>query len=233
MFRDIKNIPDNTVDLVIADLPFGITHAKWDKKLPLDLLWKELLRIGKDTTAYVMFAVGKFSIELAYSNFEYYRYRWVWEKTLPVGFMDAKRKPLKNTEDILVFYKKLPTYNPQMVKGKRHQIGGRGSNGVIYGDGKSPPKGYSDEYYPREILTFPSDKISGHGTVKPVELLRYLIRTYSDKNDIVLDPTMGTGSTGVAAVLENRKFCGIELDSKFFDLANERISKASDSDKDL
>lgn len=223
----LKTVPDGSVDLVIADLPYGITHAKWDKKIPLKPLWAELMRVAKPNAAFLFFGVSKFSIELAYSNFKYYRYRWVWEKSSPIGFLNAKKIPLRNTEDILVFYKKLPIYNPQMRQGKSHKRGNIWKGGNVYrlserciGIGES-----TDKFFPTEILKFKTDRISGHGTVKPIPLLRYLIRTYSNEGDTVLDPTMGTGSTGLAAKIENRNFIGFELDEKFFNIAKERIEK--------
>lgn len=223
----LKTVSDGSVSLVIADLPYGITDAKWDKKIPLKPLWAELNRVAKPNAAFLFFGVSKFTIEIAASNLKNYRYRWVWEKTRPCSFLLAKKLPLRYTEDILVFYRELPTYNPQMRIGLSHNLNHHGNTtGDIYGfRGQKKEDNWTNEYYPKDIIKFRADRLGGHGTVKPVSLLRYLIRTYSNEGDTVLDPTMGTGSTGLAAKLEKRDFIGFELDEKFFNIAKERIEK--------
>ena len=224
----MKNIPDKSVDMILCDLPFGTTKNKWDLIIPLDKLWTEYRRIIKDNGAIVLFAQTPFDKVLGFSNLKMLRYEWIWEKTLATGHLNAKKMPMKSHENILVFYKKLPTYNPQKTTGHKpvnsytkHR--GAGSN---YGKTKTGISGGgSTERYPRSVQLFKSDKQKStlHPTQKPVALLQYLIETYTNECELVLDNCMGSGSTGIACLNTNRKFIGIEKDAKYFDIACNRI----------
>lgn len=224
----LPNVKDSSVSLILTDLPYGTTQNTWDKLIDLDRLWSEYWRVIKPNGAIVLFAQPPFDKLLACSNIKNFRYEWIWHKTTATGHLNAKRMPMKAHENILVFYKKLPTYNPQKTTGHKpvnsytkHQC-----DGTNYGNTKAGISGGgSTERYPTDILTFKTDKqkSSLHPTQKPVDLLRYLIRTYSNEGDVVLDSCMGSGSTGVAAVLEDRLFVGMELDEKYFRLAENRI----------
>lgn len=224
----MKNIPDKSVDMILCDLPFGTTKNKWDLIIPLDKLWTEYRRIIKDNGAIVLFAQTPFDKVLGVSNLKMLRYEWIWEKTLATGHLNAKKMPMKSHENILVFYKKLPTYNPQKTTGHKpvnsytkHR--GAGSN---YGKTKTGISGGgSTERYPRSVQLFKSDKQKStlHPTQKPVALLQYLIETYTNEGELVLDNCMGSGSTGIACLNTNRKFIGIEKDAKYFDIACNRI----------
>lgn len=224
----MKNIPDKSVDMILCDLPFGTTKNKWDLIIPLDKLWAEYRRVIKDNGAIVLFAQTPFDKVLGVSNLKMLRYEWIWEKTLATGHLNAKKMPMKSHENILVFYKKLPTYNPQKTTGHKpvnsytkHR--GAGSN---YGKTKTGISGGgSTERYPRSVQLFKSDKQKStlHPTQKPVALLQYLIETYTNEGELVLDNCMGSGSTGIACLNTNRKFIGIEKDAKYFDIACDRI----------
>lgn len=232
----MKDIPDKSIDMILCDLPYGVTQNKKDIALPFDKLWKQYKRIIKDNGAILLFAQGTFYIDLVNSNRKLFRYDLVWNKKLTSGFLNAKRMPLRQHEQIMVFYKKMPTYNPQFTKGK--PLHGKGQNYKTseivnnnYGEFKQLEdvrKGCTDKY-PTSILNFikthPSKAI--HPTEKPIELLEYLIKTYTNENETVLDNCMGSGSTGVACLNTNRNFIGIELDEKYFNIAKERIEKIS------
>ena len=222
----MRNIDSNSIDMILCDPPYGTTRNKWDSVIPLDKMWDEYKRIIKDNGAIVLFSSEPFTSELILSNLKMFRYDLIWAKTQGSDFLNANRKPLKAHENILVFYKHLPTYNKQYWystpykctnKKRTHSnnygtystnVGGEGSE-----DGKR---------YPLSVLKFNSDR-GLHPTQKPVALLEWLIKTYTNENDIVLDNCMGSGSTGVACINTNRKFIGIELDDKYFDIAFNRI----------
>lgn len=220
----MKQIPDKSVDMILCDLPYGTTRNKWDSIIDLDLLWKQYNRIIKDNGAIVLFSQNPFTAVLSYSNLKMLKYEWIWVKSSGTGFLNAKKMPLKKHENILVFYKKLPTYNPQgLIYYPR--IKKRGSVGSNYG--KAGSENFS-EYtnYPNDILEFKYDKEKLHPTQKPVPLLEYLIKTYTNENEVVLDNCMGSGSTGVACMNTNRRFLGVELDDMYFNVAKERIEKS-------
>ena len=220
----MKEIPDGSVDLILTDLPFGITDCAFDKRIPFEPMWKEFYRVTKLNAAICLFAASKFLIELAMSNLKDYRMKWVWEKSLGVGFLNAKKMPLRCHEDILVFYRKLPTYNPQFTKGKPYcKI--NTPKDTNYGL-KPPTESRSDgTRHPRDVQFFQTMQ-EYHPQQKPVDLPEYLIKTYTNEGETVLDATMGSGSTGVACVNTNRKFIGFELEKEFFDIAEKRISEA-------
>lgn len=224
----MKDIPDKSVDMILCDLPYGTTQNKWDSIISLDKLWKEYNRIIKDNGAIVLFAQTPFDKVLGYSNLKMLKYEWIWEKTAATGHLNAKKMPMKAHENILVFYKKLPTYNPQKTTGHTpvHSYTKYQDDGSNYGKTKvGISGGGSTERYPRSVQVFKSDKqkVALHPTQKPIDLLQYLIKTYTNEGEIILDNCMGSGSTGVACLNTSRKFIGIELDDKYFDIAKNRI----------
>lgn len=237
---EMAKIPDKSIDMILCDLPYevlnkGNKNAQWDRMLPLDELWVQYKRIIKDNGAIVLFAQGMFTAHLMMSNPKMWRYNLIWDKVLTRGFLNARRMPLRSHEDIVVFYKELPTYNPQMTKGE--PLHGRGSayknkelTNNCYGQlgvTEESRKGSTDKY-PKSIIrqqkTHPSKAV--HPTEKAVALLEYLIKTYTNDGDCVLDNTMGSGSTGVACVNTNRDFIGIELNEEYFKIAERRINDA-------
>ena len=233
----MRDIPDKSIDMILCDLPYAVTQNSKDKLIPFDSLWEQYERIIKDNGAIVLFGQGIFFIDLVNSNRRLFRYDLVWNKTLTSGFLNAKKMPLRQHEQIAVFYKKAPTYNPQMKSGaKNHSKGkpksNRNNNYGEYGFVESKQDGLK---YPTSIVEFqkPHPSVAMHRTEKPVELLEYLIRTYTNKGDLVLDNCMGSGSTGVACVNTNRNFIGIELDENYFAIAEARIAEAQQTIFDL
>ena len=223
----MKNIPDKSIDMILCDLPFGVTQNSWDTKIDFDALWGGYKRICKDNAAIVLNCQQPFTSELIMSNREMFKYCWVWEKSKATNFLNVKRQPLRKTEDICVFYQKQPTYNPQMTIGKPYDKGVRKDQLTgSYGD-FSPVHVQSDgERYPTNIIYFKTAESEGkvfHPTQKPIALCEYLIKTYTNEGDTILDNCMGSGSTGVASVNLNRNFIGMELDEKYFEIAKERI----------
>jgi site-specific DNA-methyltransferase (adenine-specific) len=228
----MKDIPDKSIYMILCDLPYGTTQNKWDSIIPFEPLWEQYNRIIKDNGAIVLFGQGLFSSSLVVSKSEIYRYTIIWEKTKAGGFLNAKRMPLQAHEDILLFYKRLPVYNPQMTEGKPYT-----KKAVTNGDGKNYGKfdrvGTINENkgtrYPRSVIKISNDNHNSlHPTQKPVALCEYLIKTYTNEGMTVLDNCMGSGSTGVACVNTNRNFVGIELDNTYFKIAKERINKAKE-----
>lgn len=222
----MRNIDSNSIDMILCDPPYGTTRNKWDSVIPLDKLWDEYKRIIKDNGAIVLFSSEPFTSELILSNLKMFRYDLIWVKTQGSDFLNANRKPLKAHENILVFYKHLPTYNKQYWYSTPYKCSNKkrihSSNYGTYST-KIGSEGSEDgKRYPLSVLKFNSEK-GLHPTQKPVALLEWLIKTYTNENDIVLDNCMGSGSTGVACINTNRKFIGIELDDKYFDIAFNRI----------
>jgi len=220
----MNDIKDNSIDMILADPPYGITACKWDSVIPLVPMWLELKRIIKPNGAIVLMASQPFTSALVMSNPKMFKYCWVWDKKLPSGAVNCNRMPLKRHEDICVFYSKPPTYNPIMRTGILRKKGGAG-NGAAYGH-MEPKTSYNDQYYPTTLLEFSNANLIGrqHPTQKPVALMEYLINTYTNKGETVLDFCMGSGTTGVACYNLNRNFIGIELDVEYFKLAEERIN---------
>lgn len=217
----MNEIESGSVDMILADPPYGTTQCKWDSVIDLSVMWRELVRVCKPNAAIVMTAAQPFSSILGASNIRYLRYSWVWEKSAATGHLNSKRMPMKNHEDVLVFYKKQPTYNPQGIKafGK---VTRRGGNGGCYG--KSGVENLQEfTNYPRTIQKFASEGKTVHSTQKPVALMEYLIKTYTNEGETVLDFTAGSGTTGVAARNLVRKFIGIEMDEHYFEVAKGRI----------
>lgn len=227
----MEDLPNESIDMILADLPYGTTQNKWDVIIPLDKLWEQYERIIKENGMICLTSAEPFTSTLITSNKKMFKYDLIWDKKLSSGFLNAKRMPLRRHEQILCFYKKLPTYNPEMVtrgkvrkKGITTETGKHTSN---YGEFKNSVV-ENNEYYPTSIIEVSNanrkDKL--HPTEKPVALLEYLIKTYTNENEIVLDNTMGSGTTGVACVNTNRNFIGIELDDKYFEIAKARINEA-------
>lgn len=221
----MKEIPSGSVDLILCDPPYGTTDCKWDSVLPFDLLWAEYNRVLKDNGAAVLFSAQPFTTQLISSNRKAFRYCWYWLKNQPTGFTFARYQPMRRIEEICVFYRRMPTYNPQ---GIQQIVGAK----VKRTKGRKPgPYSVPRDYaytprftnWPRNVLQFNTER-GLHPTQKPVPLLEYLIRTYTNDGDTILDNCMGSGSTGVAAKrVGGRHFIGIEQDPTYFDIARERI----------
>ena len=231
--NEMQNIEDKSVNLILCDLPYGSTSCAWDIIIPFDKLWDEYNRVLTDNGIVVLFSSGFFTIDLINSNRKDFKYKLIWKKNVPTGMSSAKYRPMKYYEEICVFYKKVGTYNPQMKPrvgvGKAcynydHYCGE--SNHVEY---KKVKKRYDpDLVQPSDVLEFnvvPNRNGKVHPTQKPIELLEWLVNTYSNENDLVLDNTMGSGSTGVACRNLNRNFIGIEKDEKYFEIAKQRIEE--------
>ena len=225
----MKEIPNKSIDMILCDLPYGTTRNKWDIIIDLDSLWGQYERIIKDNGAIVLFSQMPFSFILGSSNLKLFRYEWIWKKNKATGFLNSKKMPLKSHENILVFYKKLPTYNIQNLIKKATPTINKGSRGRMseVSNYNVANKDAIQEYenYPKDILSFGVVMKPVHPTQKPVELLEYLIKTYTNENETVLDNCMGSGSTGVACINTNRNFIGIELEEKYFNIAKQRIEK--------
>ena len=218
-------MPDKSVQLILADLPYGTTACKWDSILDLNLLWKQYKRIIKDNGAIVLTASQPFTTKLISSNYEMFRYEWIWEKTLFSNFALVKKQPAKLHENILVFYKKQPIYNPQMQEGKPYTDKPRKRTMGIIDDAIGIKKAIENkgERYPSSVQKYSNGNNSTkHPTQKPLELMKYLIKTYSNENDMVLDNTMGSGTTCLAAKELNRKFIGIEKEANYYEIACRR-----------
>jgi len=217
----MKDIPDKSIDMILCDLPYGTTACKWDVIIPFDKLWEQYNRIIKDNAAIVLFGSEPFSTKLRMSNLKMYKYDWVWNKKLAGNGILAKKQPLKIHENIIVFNSKI--YYPQMTTGKYQKKMGIKESEITGGEGYCKPT-YNNKYYPKSIQEFfMTRKGRVHPTQKPVALLEYLIKTYTNEKELVLDNCMGSGSTGVAALNTNRCFIGIEKDEKYFNIAKERI----------
>src|SRR5699024_4760332 len=236
----MKQMPDDSIDMLLVDLPYGTTQNKWDSVIPLDKLWEQYNRIIKENGAMIFTASGLFTAQLMLSNTKFYKYKIVWEKSKPTNFLNAKRQPLRKHEDIVIFYRKQPTYNPQMTVGKPYSKGVRKDQQTgSYGNFQPSLVQSSGSRYPVDILYFKTAEAEGevlHPTQKPVELARYLIRTYTNSGDIILDNTCGSGSFLVAAIKEGRNFVGIEKNEDvalfkdkeidYIEVSKERIIRA-------
>lgn len=218
----MNRIPDSSIDMVLSDLPYGTTRCRWDTPINLQELWKQYRRVVKENGAIVLFSAQPFTTELISSNKAMYRYEWIWRKTQPSGFMNAKKMPLRTHENIEIFYRKPPTYNPQMTHGHQRKTatayGTRESDGSsCYGREERNYTYDSTDRYPVDVLQYSTgDKAKRlHPTQKPVDLLEYLVKTYTNPGETVLDNCMGAGSTGVACMNTGREFVGIELDPEY------------------
>ena len=234
----MKRIPDGSVDMILCDLPYGTTACKWDTIIPFEPLWEQYERVVKDNGAIVLTASQPFTSALVMSNPKIFRYQWYWNKNKVTGFANAKKQPLRNVEDIVVFYKRLPTYNPQglieinKTKKNGKSVGGetlRRSVEESSGKGSLRTSGhtYVQKYtnYPRQALHINSESRTVHPTQKPVALFEYLIKTYTNEGETVLDNCIGSGTTAIACLNTNRNYIGFELDKEYFNIANDRIDK--------
>ena len=220
----MKQIPDGSVDMILCDLPYGTTQNKWDSVIPLDLLWAQYKRICKG--AIVLTAASPFDKILGVSNLKMLKQEWIWRKEGGTGFLNAKKAPLKNHENIMVFYSKPGIYNPQMRMGFKPYTCVKGGETENYNPSGEVTTVSDGSRYPLTVLDFSRDKNKMHPTQKPVALMEYLIRTYTHEGMTILDNCMGSGTTGVACANTGRKFIGIEMDEKYFEIAKDRIDKA-------
>lgn len=230
----MKYIPDGSIDMILADLPYGTTACKWDVIIPFEPLWEQYERIIKPNGAIILMCGEPFTSQLINSNLPMFKYKWIWDKKFAGNFVTANKRPLNTFEEIAVFYNSQPTYNPQKTKrdkpitsGKRcHPRNRTGTDeNITY---EAEKKTYDDKH-PTTIISIPRQigKGTSHPTQKPVALLEYLIKTYTNEGETVLDNTMGSGSTGVACLNTNRNFIGMELDDKYFEIAEKRIKEHS------
>jgi site-specific DNA-methyltransferase (adenine-specific) len=211
------------VDMVLTDPPYGTTACKWDSVIPLEPMWECIKRLTKEQSAIVMTASQPFTSLLGSSNIKLLRYSWVWQKSAATGHLNAKRMPMKNHEDVLVFYAKQPTYNPQGLTDFKKTVR-RGGNGGCYGD--SGKENFQEKTgYPRTVLKINSEGKTVHPTQKPVALMEYLIKTYTNEGDLILDFTIGSGTTAIAAERTGRKWIGIELSEEYCEVAKQRLEK--------
>lgn len=240
----MKQIADNSVDCIICDLPYSVLHksnkhVQWDRLIPFEPLWEQYLRITKPNAAIVLFCQGMFTAQLMMSQPKLWRYNLIWSKGRATGFLNANRMPMRNHEDIAVFYRTQPTYNPQFRDGDSHPTG----NGIhketnqCYGEHKKTGKLYDYKYckvvpptgkcFPQSIIEIKKEHNTAawHPTQKPVDLIRYLIRTFSNENDLILDNCMGSGTTAIAAIREKRHFIGFELNAEYYEKAMKRIKR--------
>jgi len=224
----LPSIPSKSIDMILCDLPYGTTACSWDSIIPLNRLWVEYERVIKDNGAIVLTANSVFTFKLWSSNPSLFRYKWVWIKSKKTRFLDANRKPLGNHEDVLIFYKSQPCYNPQMTKGdpyiqmhKKSTMGGGSVSGDLTLKRKSTIN--NGEYFPIDVLEF-SNETGFHPTQKPVALFEYLIRTYSNENEVILDNCSGSGTTAIACLNSNRQYICIEKDETYYKRSLERIA---------
>lgn len=228
----LPDLSDESVDMILCDLPYGVTACSWDKVIPIQPLWEQYKRVIKPTGAICLFANMRFGLQLINANPGWYRYEWIWRKSKGTNFPQANVMPMRVHEFIFVFYKHKPTYNPQFwystpysykggTRSNHHATARPGSSCGEYAVENNHPDG---RRYPHSVLEF-KKQYTGHSSQKPVELLEYLIRTYTNENELVLDNAMGSGSTGVASLKTNRRFIGMELNSEFYQTAKQRIEE--------
>lgn len=233
----MPTLEDKSIDMILCDLPYGTTKCKWDVIIPFNMLWKEYLRLIKDDGAIVLFGKEPFSSQLRVSNIDMFKYDWIWVKDTKSNFMQANHQPLNNVELISVFGKGyvrdikdkvMMKYNPQFSEGKEYRLPKVSKTTDLFGENHKNGvyKHYerdTSKRYPYNIIQFNMDKPKVHPTQKPIALLEYMIKTYTNEGDVVLDNCMGSGSTGVACKHLNRQFIGIEKEEKYFKIAKERI----------
>lgn len=225
-------LPDSSVDMILSDLPYGVTHNKWDKELDLEALWREYLRVAKDNAPILLFGTGKFAVKLAHSQFEIYRGKLIWHKTAPTGFLNASIAPLRAHEDILLFYREPPTFNKVYLenKGKPYvRVRKRERSGQCYGS-MSEAETCSQagtERLATDVLTFGKDNVrkAANSTAKPIKLLEVLVKMYSNEGATVLDNCMGSGSTAIACANNNRNFIGMELSDEMYTATKDRLHR--------
>ena len=227
----MNGIPDKSVDMILCDLPYGTTACKWDIIIPFEPLWEQYERIIKDNGVIALTSTQPFTSNLIVSNLKLFKYQWYWIKS-PTGFLNAKKMPMKSVEDICIFYKKLPTYNPQGLvllnkeKSNHKSKMQKTEVGISTHNGGRLPEKYMQKYtnYPKQELHFPNEK-GLHPTQKPVALFEYLIKTYTNEGETVLDNCIGSGTTAIAAINTNRNYIGIEMDEGYYKIADDRINK--------
>ncbi len=236
----MKKMPDGCIDMILCDLPYGTTQNKWDSVIPLEELWRQYKRVLKPNGVVVLTSLGLFTAQLMLSQPKMYKYRWIWQKSKATNFLNAKKQPLRKFEDVCVFYSKQPTYNPQMIEGEPYDKGVRKNQlSGSYGDFQPAHVRSDGLRYPTDVIYFKTAESEGdvwHPTQKPIELGRYLVRTYTNPGDIVLDNTCGSGSFLVSALLEGRNFIGIEKNEDvalfkakkidYIEIAKNRLIKA-------
>ena len=232
MFGVLDKLENKSIDLILTDFPYGTLNKsrnQWDQVIDYSRFWKLADRICKPNAAIISTAAQPFTSFIISTNYDLFKYNLVWEKSKSSGYLNAKKQPLRSHEDIVVFYKKQPTYNPQMTKGNPYDKGKAVRDAVQYGEQTKAVHVKSENglRYPRSVVYFKTAENEGklHPTQKPVSLYEYLIKTYSNEGDVVLDPCMGSGTTGISAINTGRKFIGIEKDPTFFNIANERLEK--------
>ena len=219
----MQDIPTGSIDMILCDLPYGTTQNKWDSIIPLDDLWEQYERVIKSNGAIVLTASYPFNCTLMHTNQKLFKYDLVWDKSMVSGHLNAKKMPLRRHEDILVFYKKTPVYNPQMTKGAPYRAtSGKATSN--YGQQKQSVTVNSGDRYPVSIISIPQERYKGgHPTQKPVPLFEYLIKTHTNEGETVLDNCIGSGTTAIACINSNRSFIGFEMDKDYFDIATKRI----------
>ncbi len=231
-FREVlPKLKSDSVDLLLTDPPYNTTCLEWDKPVDWELFWSEAHRLCNLFSPMVLFASGQFVINLINTNRSDFRYELIWEKNMPVGFLDAKRRPLRSHENILIFSRRFKgsTYNPQMIEGKPHKRGSGDRKAAHYSTGRLVPASTSNLYYPRSVLRFPNSRAKSlHPTQKNFELMEWLVKTYSNENQTILDPFSGSGTTLVAAQKHDRKSIGIEREEKYCEIIAERLEKGDE-----
>lgn len=230
-FNIFPQLEDKSIDLVLCDMPYGTTACKWDTAIDLERMWKEIKRIAKDNAAIVLTAAQPFTSVLVCSNLKMFKYDWVWKKQKGTGHLNAKKMPLRDKEDVLVFYKSQSIYNPQFTSGTpyKNKAGNpelSTSQSDCYGKYTNKREDNKGTRYPKQVLQINAEERTTHPTQKPVALMEYLIKTYSNEGAVVLDFCMGSGTTGVACKNLNRDFIGIEKEKQYYDIALERINGA-------
>jgi DNA modification methylase len=225
----LPRIPSNSVDLILADLPYGTTRNKWDSILPLQDLWDEYRRIAKEDAAIILTAAQPFTSTLVMSNLNDFKIEWIWQKTIGSGQLNIKHQPLRMHESVLVFYSNLPTYNPQMTEGEPYSFTRKATyEGPGYNKQKDVEVDNTGFRHPKTVLCFPNPRIkNGHPTQKPVPLFEYFINTYSNPGDLVLDNAIGAGTTAVAALRTGRRFVGMEIDKEYVEMSRRNIKAAA------
>jgi DNA modification methylase len=228
--EEMSKLPNKSIDMILCDLPYGTTQCKWDSVIPFDKLWLQYERIIKSNGAIVLTASQPFTSNLVMSNLKLFRYSLVWEKSKSTGYLNSKKMPMRSHEDILIFYKNLPTYNPQMVEGSPYDKGVAHRPTEVYREQKGEIHVKNDNglRYPRSVQYFKTAESEGkvyHPTQKPIKLMEWLIKTYSNEDDIILDNCIGAGTTAIAAIRTNRRYIGIELDEKYFNITQQRVNE--------
>ena len=229
----MKGIADGSIDMVLCDLPYGVVRCKWDTIIPFEPLWEQYRRVIKPNGAIVLTASQPFTSALVMSNPKMFKYCWVWDKVCSSGFLNAKKQPLRGVEDVVIFYMKQPTYNPVMqTRGVPRVKGGycKGNGSEVYGD-YTNVSSTNNTYYPRNIIKVSNSNHTNrlHPTQKPVALFEYLIKTYTNPGELVLDNCIGSGTTAIACMNTQRNFIGFEMDKGYYDIACNRIEKLKES----